>query len=272
MVAMTKPDMPILREHPDEIYQRMVNRLSALAAARGETPPATEMGDLFYDLLYPLAEEIAEQQQLLEYAFLQGFLPWADGEFLDAHGYRDGVDRKEGEDDESYRQRILEKARSEEGNGRPQDYERWAKNIEGVGLALAIERERNDVSIDLYLTDLQGQPVTTEFAKKVEQILWTTKRIAGHDLQCHPAEVFPIEVQVKLVLADETKRPEAISLITTRIQDYIKGRNTIVYQRIGALFLVDGVIDYTDYLLNGGTANLTTPDKAVSALTLVVLP
>lgn len=271
MATIEKPEMPILRETPDQIYQRIANRMIALAQARGDSPPATEEGELFYDLLYPLAEEISEQQQLLEYVFLQGFLPWADGEFLEAHGYTEGVDKKVDEDEENYRDRILEKKRTDEGNGRPEDYERWALEIEGVGGAVGIEHERNDVSIDLYLTDTNGQPVTLEFATVVRNKL-ESKRIAGHDVQCSPAEVFQVSVQVKLVMSDETKRDSAVSLITQRIKDYLKERSLIVYQQMGAFFWVDGVSDYASFTLNGGTGNFTKPTKAVSVLNLVVLP
>ncbi|MDA5110324.1 baseplate J/gp47 family protein [Brevibacillus thermoruber] len=269
MVAMTKPDMPILREHPDEIYQRMVNRLSALAAARGETPPSTEMGDLFYDLLYPLAEEIAEQQQLLEYAFLQGFLPWADGEFLDAHGAFLGLERNGNEPDELYRERLLNRARTEEGDGRRIDYERWARDVAGVGGAIAIEKARHDLSIDVYITDQNGQPGSAELAQQVRTKL-EEKRKALHDLQVLPADVFPVTVSVRLLLRPDAVADTVTAQITANIQSYLKGRSRLVYQQIGALFLVDGVDDFADYTLNGGTANVTVPVNAVATLDLVV--
>lgn len=270
MPTIAKPDMPILRETADQIYQRIVNRLTALAETRGDTPPAAEEGEFFYDLLYPLAEEISEQQQLLEYAFLQGFLPWADGEFLDSHGYLLGLTRVLGEEDEAYRNRLIARARTEEGNGRRTDYESWALEIPGVGGAVGIEHERNDVSIDLYLTDPNGQSVTEDFARSVQKKLWETRRIAGHDLACHPAPIYPITVEVTLSLTDETKREAIVDMIDKRIKEYLSGRTSIVYQQIGALFFVDGVTDFTSFKLNGGTANLIKPLKAVSVLTLVV--
>lgn len=270
MATLNRPEMPILRETPDQIYQRMANRMAEIARQREQTPPATEEGEVFYDLLYPFALELSEQQQLLEYAFLQGFVPWADGDFLDAHGYLIGLDRTPDENDESYRQRLINRARTEEGYGRRTDYEAWALEIPGVGRCVAIEHERNDVSIDLYLTDMNDQPVTQEFADSVEASLWGTKRVAGHDLVAHPAPVYSVNVSVKILMSDETKRESAITLITQRINEYLKGRTSIIYQQIGALFLVDGVSDYTFYTLNGGSANLIRPAKAVSILTLVV--
>jgi len=267
-----KPEMPLLRETADEIYQRIVNRAIAYAQSKGETPPPTAEGELFYDMWYPLAQEWEDQQQIQEYEFLQAFPIWADGEFLEAHGYADGVDIKVGEDIEDYRDRILEKKRTDEGNGRAEDYEVWAREIEGVGGAVAIEHERNDVSIDLYLTDPADLPVTEAFALIVRDKLETTKRVAGHDLICHPAETFVVKTQVKLIMIDETKRADAIALITNRIKGYLKGRTSIVYQQVGALFWVDGVGDYTDFTLNDAPENLTKPIKAVSSLNLVVLP
>ncbi|WP_139491516.1 baseplate J/gp47 family protein [Brevibacillus dissolubilis] len=272
MEKMNKPQMPILRETPDQVYQRMANRAKALYEARGETPPATAEGEFFYDLWYPFAEEISENQQLLEYAFLQGFLVRAEGEYLDAHGNRDGLTRKEGEDDETYRERILKRTRTEEGNGRRADYEVWARMVPGVGNAVAIEKERNDLSIDLYLTDPDGQPVSEEVAEEVRKVLWISRRIVGHDLACHPAPVYPLKVAVKLTFSDAGKRDSAIQLIAKRIRDYIKGRSLIVYQQIGALFFVDGVTDFHEYVLNGGTDNVNVPEKVVATLDLEVSP
>jgi len=267
--TLEKPQMPILQESPDHIYQRIANRAIAYARENGQSPPATEEGEIFYDFWYPLAKEISEQQQLSQYSLLQAFVVWSDGEFLDAHGYAEGVDRKEGEETEAYRQRILHKKRTEEGSGRAEDYIRWALEVEGVGGAVAIEHERHDVSIDLYLTDLQGQPVTLEFASLLQNQL-EPKRIAGHDLKCFPAEILNLNVRVKLQLADVSKRSEITSLITNRIQEYIKGSTCIVYHLLGALFWVDGVKDYSNYTLNDGTENLSKPIKAVPFVNLVV--
>ncbi|RNB91991.1 hypothetical protein EDM56_04355 [Brevibacillus fluminis] len=269
MATLAKPQMPILREMPDQIYQRIANRMKAHAEERGETPPATEEGEIFYDLLYPLAEEISEQQQLLEYAFLQGFLPWADGEFLQAHGYLLGLDQKEGEDEEAYRNRLIERARTEEGNGRRSDYEQWARQIAGVGGAVAIEKERHDLSVDVYITGQDGEPVTEAFAQQVREKL-EGKRVALHDLQVFPALPFVVKVVVKISVQAGADQAAIIQLIRTRVQDYLKGRTSIMYQQIGALILVDGVTDYSGYTLNGSTGNLTKPANAVATLELVV--
>ncbi|WP_340701353.1 baseplate J/gp47 family protein [Brevibacillus borstelensis] len=269
MATIGKPEMPILRETPDQIYQRIANRMADLARQRGETPPATDEGELFYDFEYPLAAEISEQQQLLEYGFIQRFLPWADGEFLDANGVFFGLSRNEGETDDAYRQRLIDRARSEEGDGRRQDYERWARNVEGVGGAVAIEKARSDLSIDVYITDMSGQPASAELADLVRRKL-EDKRRALHDLQVLPANVYPVTISVRLILRPDAEMDKIQEQITNQIKTYLKGRSQIVYQQIGAFFFVDGVVDFTDYTLNGGEVNLTVPADAVSSLNMVV--
>lgn len=269
MATVTKPEMPILRETPDQIYQRIANRMAEIARQRGQTPLATEEGELFYDLLYPLAIEISEQQQLLEYGFLQRFLPWADGEFLDANGVFFGLPRLQDEPDEPYKNRLIERARTEEGDGRRIDYERWARNIEGVGGAVAIEKERHDLSIDVYIIDLNGQPATPDLAQQVRGKL-EDKRRALHDLQVLPATLYPVTVGVRLVLRADALLEIVQAEITSRIKSYLKERSEIVYHVIGSLFFVDGVEDFSDYTLNGGEVNLAIPSDAVASLELVV--
>ncbi|WP_429845291.1 baseplate J/gp47 family protein [Brevibacillus sp. FIR094] len=269
MATIDKPEMPILRETPDQIYQRMANRMMVIAQERGESPPATEEGEIHYDFNYPIALEISDQQQLFEYGFLQRFLPWADGEFLDANGGFFGLPRKNGESDDAYRQRLIDRARSEEGDGRRADYERWARNIDGVGDAVAVEKTRHDNSIDVYITDLSGQPATLELAQLVRTKL-EDKRRALHDLQVLPANVYPMTIAVKLVLRPDAEFEKVKDQITTQIKTYLKGRSQIVYQQIGALFFVDGVIDFTGYTLNGAELNLMVPADSVSTLTMAV--
>ncbi|KAF6561993.1 baseplate J/gp47 family protein [Paenibacillus sp. EKM202P] len=255
------PPMAILEETPEEVYRRWVNRAITLAQEKGLPPPPTDPGEYFYDLWYPIAMEYSEQQELLTYAFLQGFPIWADGEFLDGHGWSDGMPRKVGEDDDTYRLRMLERAFTEEGSGRRKDYETWAKELEGVGGAVAVEKARSDVSIDLYLTDLQGKPVTEEFAAKVKAAMWESKRIAGHDLAVHPAPVFTLKVEAQLNTA--LSLTELVEPIRKRIADYALGRTKLVFNYVGAALLVKGVEDYENLTLNGATKDVEVPVTSV---------
>jgi len=262
------PPMAILEETPEDIYRRWVNRAITLANDRGLPPPPTDDGEFFYDLWYPIAQEISEQQELLTYAFIQAFPIWADSEFLDGHGWSDGLPRKVGEDDDTYRLRQLDRAFTEEGSGRKKDYETWAMEMEGVGGAMAREKERHDTSIDLYLTDLKSQPITEAFAEMVKAWMWDERRIAGHDLQVHPAQVFTLRIEAKLDTAVD--RSELIDLIHKRIMDYAVGRSKLIYNYMAALLLVKGVENYSSFKMNGMTEDVEVPTTSVLQLEVIL--
>lgn len=251
------PVVPVLEETPDMIYQRWVNRAITLANERGLPPPPVGEGEYFYDLWYPIAQELAEQQELWGYAVLQSTPIWADDEFLDAHGWADGMVRKEGESNDDYRLRILDRAFTEEGNGRRKDYELWAKEIQGVGGAVAVEKERHDNSIDLYLTDMDGQPITPAFAEQVKALMWEDYRIAGHDLAVHPAPIFLVTVQATLETAEDLQ--QLAETIRQRVVAYANGRNKLLYNYIAALLLVPGVENYSNFTLNDDVLDIEVP-------------
>ncbi|WP_342435911.1 baseplate J/gp47 family protein [Paenibacillus sp. FSL L8-0436] len=264
------PSMAILEETPEDIYRRWVNRAIALAQERGLPPPPTDEGEFFYDLWHPLAIEIAEQQVLWTYGFLQGFPIWADSEYLDGHGWAAGLTRKDGESDDTFRIRMLERAATEIGSGRRKDYETWALEMAGVGGAIAREKERHENSIDLYLTDLEGQPITEAFADTVKSWMWEERRIAGHDLGVHPAPVFTVRLEAHMLLSGGADLAALAATIQQRVLDYANGRARLIYNYVAALLLIPGVEDYDSLQLNGGTEDVDLPPSSVLRVEVVL--
>lgn len=250
------------------IYQRWVNRAIALANERGDPPPPMGEGEFFYDMWYPIAQEIAEQQELWGYGVLQATPIWADDEFLDAHGWADGMVRKDGESNDDYRLRILDRAFVEEGNGRRKDYELWAKEIQGVGGAVAVEKERHDNSIDLYLTDMDGQPITSQFAETVKELMWEDYRIAGHDLAVHPAPIFLVTVKATLQTSEDLQ--QLGETIRQRVIAYANGRSKLLYNYIAALLLVPGVENYSGFTLNDDVQDVDIPPVSLLQVEVIL--
>lgn len=257
MAEVKKPDMPLLRETAEEIYQRMYNRVSELAQARGETPPSSEEGEIFYDFHYPLAMEISEQQQLDEYRFLQWYLPWADGEFLDAWGVFLGVKRKATEPDELYRQRLIAKAGEEEGSGAEYDYKRWVKEVPNVGELFIWGEAPNTVHIAL--TDQDGQPASEDLVKAVtEHLALPDKHSLNDKVVVQAAKALEVTVSGDLLEWESSVSVEEIKeKIQTGIVAYVnKQSKKVLYSEVYRLFKVDGVIDYRNVLLNGAQDNI----------------
>ncbi|PCN44457.1 hypothetical protein B9C88_09585 [Brevibacillus laterosporus] len=258
MAEIKKPEMPLLRETAEEIYQRMHNRATVLALARGEAPSPEGEGEIFYDFLYPLSMEISEQQQLDEYRFLQWFLPWSDGEFLEAWGVFLGVRRKENELDGLYRQRLIEKAASEEGRGAEPDYVRWIKEVVNVGEVFIWGEAPNTVHIAL--VNQEGMPASEELIKAVQNHLaLPDKHHLNDKILVSPARIIEITISGKLIEWESTTDLTAtIAQIESNIRAYVSAQKTkILYSEIYRLFKVPGVIDYSEVQLNEGQANIS---------------
>lgn len=269
MAALEKPKMPILRETPEQIYQRMVNRLHALAEKRGELPPATDEGEIFYDLEYPIAEEKSDQQQLLEYFFLQGFpVIWSDGEYLDAHAAWLGLSRKPDESDEAFRDRLLAKAGEEEGNGAEYDYIRWVKEVSGVGEVFVWGEAPNTVHIAI--TDTNDMPAPQELVSVVQTYLEQPNKHHMNDkVIVTPSPVVNLSVTGEITeVATGTTFEQVKPVIESSIRTYVKKqRDKILYSEVYRLFKVAGVIDYKNVKINGSTANVSLTFAAVPVLT-----
>lgn len=271
MAAIEKPEMPILRETPDQIYQRISNRMAEIAQQRGDTPPATEEGEIFYDLDYPIADEISEQQQLREYHFLQGFLPWADGEFLDGHGVLLGLKRNEGESDDSYRERLMAKAAEEEGSGAEYDYTRWTKEVANVGDVFIWGEPPNTVRIAI--TDATGTSASTDLVTAVQQHLNRTDKHHMNDkVIVTAATAINLNIIGQVELAEGITLEQVAPQIETGIKAYVRAqRERVLYSEVYRLFKVQGVVDYRNVLINGATDNIPIPSGSIPVVATVVV-
>ena len=131
------------------------------------------------------------------------------------------------------------------------------KGDPGRGAAVAREKERHDNSIDLYLTDMNGQPITLEFAEQVKVLMWDEYRIAGHDLAVHPAPVFVVTVKATLETTEDLL--QLAETIRQRVVTYANGRSKLLYNYIAALLLVPGVENYSGFTLNDDVQDVDIP-------------
>ncbi|MGF9909494.1 baseplate J/gp47 family protein [Brevibacillus porteri] len=76
----------------------------------------------------------------------------------DAVVYKSGTDI---EDDEVYRQRILDRKRNPGKGGTESDYKLWAESVNGVVSALVIPLNRGNGTVDIVITGVNGLPDQT---------------------------------------------------------------------------------------------------------------
>lgn len=127
-------------------------------------------------------------------------------------------------------------------------------------------------TVKVVIVDTDNQPADAELIEKVKTHIDENRPI-GADVTVVSATALTVNITVKLT-TDET--PDIQQKMEDSIKSYLSTdalkRAYISYAKIGSLILsVSGVEDYTNFKINGGTANITIEDGAVPVLGSVVI-
>lgn len=176
------------------------------------------------------------------------------------------------ESDADLLERYLEKVSRPNVSGNKYHYIEWAKEVVGVGEVRVIPLWNGAGTVKVVIVDTDNQPADAELIEKVKTHIDENRPI-GADVTVVSATALTVNITVKLT-TDET--PDIQQKIEESIKSYLSidalKRAYISYAKIGSLILsVPGVEDYTNFKINGGTANITIADGAVPVLGSVVI-
>ncbi len=187
------------------------------------------------------------------------------------------------EDDESLRQRILEcdAAQGASFVGSIADYERWTKEVDGVGSVIVVPPIIDDGIITLVVTDSAGNPATLDLCEDVYNHIMKPdnppQRLAPINalIEVVPPEPITIDISADVELesgADiATVKNSFENALIPYFHDSI-AQGEVRYVMIGAILAqTEGVKDYSSLLVNGGTANIAILLKQTPVLGSVVL-
>lgn len=158
-------------------------------------------------------------------------------------GLSGGVDR---ETDEELRARYLEEIRNPDRGGAPSDYEKWAKQVNGVHLARCLPLARGPGTVDVLIameTGLPTQELINEVAAYIQE-----RRPVGADVRIISPSPVVINVAGTIYLAEGFDFAAVHAATAEAIRDYIQTLGiggTIRPTHIGKVILsVEGVRDY----------------------------
>lgn len=199
------------------------------------------------------------------------------------------------EDDESYRERILEAvALGSSYTGCNGDYLRWAKEVSGVG-SVIVDGEWDDPelpesfhyedytgarrcagAVRLILVDENGEPANEQILQEVQRHILgedegDVARLApiGAKVTVVSASTYRVNVGGTLHLAEDADWDTVLREILQNLQEYwlsvalesqnsTSGLGTIYLVQVGAVIAgCSGVVDYEDLSIQGGTAPIT---------------
>lgn len=194
---------------------------------------------------------------------------------VDKDGFEHGL---EIESDDSVKQRILDFNKKQILNGNKSSYVEWAKQVSGVGDAKCISIWNGPGTVKVIIIDINKEPASAELINSVQNYLDPNSAGVGDGVAppgakvtVTTAEKFQINITAELVLKSGYTLDGVIAMLKGNISQYLKTLiykdDTVRYTYIeNAIYNTEGILDYYNCLLNGGTANLTIPEESIPVI------
>ncbi len=175
------------------------------------------------------------------------------------------------ETDDLLRERYYAKVRTPTTSGNKYHYLNWAKEVTGVGDAKVMPLWNGNGTVKVIVINSNKRAADTALITAVSEYIENNRPI-GATVTTVSAVEKPININVTLVIDSQNYALEEVKqTIEKNLTEYFKSiafRDTYVsYAKVGNIIIEsDGVLDYSNLLLNNGTANIAIDDDAVSVL------
>lgn len=186
------------------------------------------------------------------------------------------------ETDEALRQRYRDAVRRPATSGNKYHYIEWALQIPGVGGVRVFPLWAGPKTVKVVIVDAEKLPASAVLVQQVQDFIDPVpgrgegQAPIGAVVTVSAAVGFVLDIHATVTLAAGYTLQGVINTFRERLEDWRKSAAfdaTYVSQAIiGALLLgTDGVLDYTELLLNGDSGNLALSDEQVPVIGAVEL-
>lgn len=189
------------------------------------------------------------------------------------------------EDDETFRYRIYQKIRYPATSGNVYHYQQWATSVNGVGAVKVFPLWDGPGTVKVSILDANGDPADEELIEEVQNYIDPDEGHGGGQapigavVTVSTATPKTVNVAATVELGATSSGIEAVEdAFTQRLKDYF---HSIAYDGktdgvsvaiVGRELLdTDGVIDYANLTLNGGTQAVTIGEEEVLQVGTVTL-
>lgn len=174
------------------------------------------------------------------------------------------------ENDEELIKRYFDKLQRPGKAGNKYHYEEWAKEVVGVGGVRVKPRWDGPLTVKVVIIDSNRRPADEDLVAAVEGHI-EEERPFGADVTVVSAASVEINVNVKITKSAHYEKNEVETSIKKKIEEYLQSlafvSDYVSYARIGGLIIEsDGVIDYSDLTVNGGTQNVLIDDEQIAVM------
>lgn len=191
-----------------------------------------------------------------------------------SEGFTGGSER---EDDNNLRMRTYFKIRYPSTSGNVYDYQNWATEISGVGAAKVFPLWNGPGTVKVSILDSNGDPASHELIEEVQNHIDPDPQQTGGGqapvgalVTVSTATPKKINVTAKVEVGVTSDIEKIKEDFTKAIKDYFKEiaydekTDSLSVARVGLiLFGVQGVVDYTNLTINGGTSSVLVGEEEV---------
>ncbi|HBZ09109.1 MAG TPA: hypothetical protein DEO65_04365 [Bacillus bacterium] len=185
------------------------------------------------------------------------------------------------ENDEEFRERILQTSRTRSFTGTKEDYIRWAKEIPGVGEVLVVPEWDGPGTVKVLIASSSGSVAAPELIKQVQTHIAPDGRDGGGLAPIGALVTVTgingksINLSFAITLAEGYTTENVRKSIESSLSGYfgeLEQGGLVRYMKIGAIIMTTpGVVDYDNLLVNGGSANIQLAPDEVAVIGEVLI-
>ncbi|RIJ63597.1 baseplate J/gp47 family protein [Rummeliibacillus sp. POC4] len=173
---------------------------------------------------------------------------------------KDGTDV---EDDETYRQRIIEHHQNKPLSGARSDYVKWAKEVSGVGDVIVLPLWNGPKTVKVLITNSERELASEELIAAVQEHIAPDEDKGGGRapigaiVTVDTITLIPIDIQFTLEIETGYQMADVIENIKSSVNSYFSDLPLVKWAEVIATIVnTTGVSDCSDVLLNDSTKNI----------------
>ncbi len=182
------------------------------------------------------------------------------------------------EDEEHFRERIIEAEQEDQLSGADSDYKRWALEVEGVGSAYVIEEWNGPGTVKVLILDKNGDAATDELINAVKNYIYPDKLPGknrggkapiGATVTISTPSTLKINVSAKFIFTEGFDATSIFGALKNKISDYLKKikingivNYNAIHTIIGSYILLEeGIEDFDNLTVNNAISNIQLSDQ-----------
>ena len=175
-----------------------------------------------------------------------------------------GVDE---ETTDEFRERLLEYLQTPAASGNESDYYNWAMSVDGVGAAKVYPLADGAGTVTVVIADSSKTAASDTLVEEVAEYIESVRPI-GASVTVKSITESTLDITATVVLVSgyslDTVAEEFEKLVAEYLADTAFENGYISIAYIGKLLIgLDGVEDYSDLTIGGGTSNITMDDDEI---------